>query len=394
MSLRRVPPNLLVGQGAIDYAFEMGVPILPPDALISWSARERWLRWRKDLFAVEVAKQKKAEAELAAANAARSTVDLNEHTVSEASPESYTTQLAGTWNESQSYSPPPSMRGTSAGSADPALAAEWSHMDIPRTVSPIALAPVSTPAIVPGMYSPPQTLPSYNALAGLPLSSAYTVVSPRFDHDGLSAQDLDETDDDTPSIDPEEWDHVRAYPTFDAPTNVSPRSESSSSEKGVSLKASQSRTSQEMSPAAESSAKLSSSPESNLSAPSSPDDVITDTVGAIAIDCFGHIAAGSSSGGIGMKHKGRAGPAALVGIGTHVIPVAQTDKSRTCVAVVTSGTGEHMATTLAAGVCAQRIYMPMLLDEEAAMKDFVERNFMGELDATDTVLVLRRRALY
>ncbi|KAL9038813.1 MAG: hypothetical protein Q9180_002903, partial [Flavoplaca navasiana] len=40
-------------------------------------------------------------------------------------------------------------------------------------------------------------------------------------------------------------------------------------------------------------------------------DDITDTVGAIAVDCLGNIAAGSSSGGIGMKHRGRIGPAAL-----------------------------------------------------------------------------------
>jgi hypothetical protein len=86
------------------------------------------------------------------------------------------------------------------------------------------------------------------------------------------------------------------------------------------------------------------------------EDRITDTVGAIAVDCFGNIAAGSSSGGIGMKHRGRIGPAALVGIGTAVVPVNPLDEDRTSVATVTSGTGEHMATTMAAATCADRIY--------------------------------------
>lgn len=85
------------------------------------------------------------------------------------------------------------------------------------------------------------------------------------------------------------------------------------------------------------------------------EDRITDTVGAIAVDCYGRIAAGSSSGGIGMKHKGRCGPAALVGISTAVIPADPDDPYEQSIATVTSGTGEHMATTAAAQTAADRI---------------------------------------
>ena len=119
------------------------------------------------------------------------------------------------------------------------------------------------------------------------------------------------------------------------------------------------------------------------------DDDISDTVGAIAVDYNGNIAAGSSSGGIGMKHAGRTGPAALVGIGTAVIPVDPDDETETAVAAVASGTGEHMATTMAAHMCAERIYsgtrkvhgQPGQVEnvtEDEAMKSMIETDFMGK----------------
>lgn len=120
------------------------------------------------------------------------------------------------------------------------------------------------------------------------------------------------------------------------------------------------------------------------------DDEISDTVGAIAVDCYGNIAAGSSSGGIGMKHSGRTGPAALVGIGTAVIPVDLEDETETAVAAVASGTGEHMATTMAAHMCTERIYSGTrkvrgqpggieTVTEDEAMKSMIETDFMGEI---------------
>ena len=118
----------------------------------------------------------------------------------------------------------------------------------------------------------------------------------------------------------------------------------------------------------------------------SKEDSVADTVGAIAVDAIGNIAAGSSSGGIGMKHTGRIGPAALVGVGTSVIPIEPEDEDKTCVATVTSGTGEHMATTMASTICANRIYTSSRktqwggiesTDDSDAIKCFVERDFMG-----------------
>ena len=116
------------------------------------------------------------------------------------------------------------------------------------------------------------------------------------------------------------------------------------------------------------------------------EDRITDTVGAIAIDLYGNIACGASSGGIGMKHRGRIGPAALVGVGAAVKPEDGDDPERTTVATVTSGTGEHMSTTTAASVCSERIYhgvrkMPggtySECLEEDAIKSFIEKDFMS-----------------
>ena len=117
------------------------------------------------------------------------------------------------------------------------------------------------------------------------------------------------------------------------------------------------------------------------------EDKITDTVGAIAIDIYGNIACAASSGGIGIKHRGRIGPAALVGIGAAVIPTDVDDPERVTVAIVASGTGEHMGTTMAAGVCAERIYQgtrkvsgaaaPEACGTDEAVRAFINTDFMS-----------------
>ncbi|KAJ6036879.1 hypothetical protein N7540_001158 [Penicillium herquei] len=113
--------------------------------------------------------------------------------------------------------------------------------------------------------------------------------------------------------------------------------------------------------------------------PTDGEDWITDTVGAIAVDQYGNIAAGSSSGGIGMKHRGRIGPAALIGIGTHVAPMDPTDANRTSVAVVASGTGEHIASSFAASTCAQRIYYSQRMGNGGVFEDVTEEEAISAM---------------
>ncbi|KAJ6258788.1 L-asparaginase [Drechslerella dactyloides] len=99
-------------------------------------------------------------------------------------------------------------------------------------------------------------------------------------------------------------------------------------------------------------------------------DVVTDTVGAICIDRYGNMAAGSSSGGIGMKQPGRVGPAALIGVGTFV-----KDRGERQVGTVVSGTGEHMLHALISAQAVNRLYDAE--DEMEAMKVIINDDFMG-----------------
>lgn len=123
-------------------------------------------------------------------------------------------------------------------------------------------------------------------------------------------------------------------------------------------------------------------------------DHVSDTVGAIAIDNYGNIAAGSSSGGIGMKHTGRIGPAALVGIGTAVIPMDPNDPEQAQVATVTSGTGEHIATTMAANTCALRMYYNQRKGPDGLFKDVTEDEAMRGMIMNDFLGISSVCSLY
>lgn len=270
LSLKRVPPNLLVGSGAVDFAYDQGVAIVPNDDLVSSSAQSRWLKWKSDL--------KKAE--------------RGQETPSSESSSNREAVLASCWNESQPYSP------------------HLEAKDGPTTTT----------------QEDDDYIEPLNDVFGTADEST-TPSSNSVDHTDIGSNSFI---DDNPE-----------RPIFD---------------------------------------------DDDVTKKGRDDDLITDTVGAIAVDCLGNIAAGSSSGGIGMKHRGRLGPAALVNVGTAVIPIEANDPKKTSVASVTSGTGEHMATTFAASLCASRIYTSTRratdgglepIDDDGAIRAFVERDFMG-----------------
>lgn len=86
------------------------------------------------------------------------------------------------------------------------------------------------------------------------------------------------------------------------------------------------------------------------------------TVGAVALDARGHLAAATSTGGMTNKQAGRVGDAPLIGAGCYA-------NDATC-AVSTTGTGEMFIRMLAAyDVSAQMEYRGLTL--EAAAEDVV-----------------------
>ena len=343
LSLRRVPPNLLVGPSALDFAAELGVSIVHPDLLVSPAAGERYERWKADLQKTESLTVTDTES-LETSHVAARTDDEDSNKNFD-----YNLDLAPCWNESQPY----------------------------------------TPRMTPSETHGSSMSVNHDSMHGQPMDSALWSHS-RSGNDGLVSShfesafstDFGSSDQDAPgpglSID------CKGPTTLQQPSRRNKDSGNASAESPrIPVVPPPTRID---TPEASEDYHLDS--DTAINKITRPDN-ITDTVGAIAIDCFGHIAAGSSSGGIGMKHRGRVGPAALVGIGTAVIPVEPNDESQLCVATVTSGTGEHMATTMAAGCCASRLYSTSRKgkygasepaeDENRSMQSFVEKDFMGKL---------------
>jgi beta-aspartyl-peptidase (threonine type) len=103
------------------------------------------------------------------------------------------------------------------------------------------------------------------------------------------------------------------------------------------------------------------------------------TVGAVALDQAGNLAAGTSTGGTSYKMPGRVGDSPIIGAGTYA-------NNDSC-AVSGTGVGEfYMRDTVAADICARVRYLHVPLEQAAddvVMKELVTQKGEGGVIALD-----------
>src|SRR5271170_2602889 len=110
-----------------------------------------------------------------------------------------------------------------------------------------------------------------------------------------------------------------------------------------------------------------------------PADAEHGTVGVVALDEAGNLAAGTSTGGTVMKMPGRVGDSPIIGAGTYA-------NNESC-AVSGTGVGEYfMRNVVAADICARFRYLHVSLDQAAddvVMKELVAQHGDGGVIALD-----------
>ena len=386
LTLRRVPPNLLVAQGATDFAYSQGIPILPHDALVSPAARERWLKWKMDLK--EADRRSRPGAVTPSPEVRRCDIDvLDEERVRERIRRDHMrTMLDETWSIVQN---------------DPALppwdTAPGSSPNYSSSVTPEPRS--SSHDSMQGLrlgnpsnnYMEASSNAFLNSTQQLPTMSTYGTSSDACP-DCRSFSELSTACDKGTAKSPPTKDPSAKNEDLREGLQGDAMSSSQMNDLAKQALSNSTTVSTEIpffnysSPLRSSQLSFNRKSLASINHPSYREDSITDTVGAIAIDGKGNIACAASSGGIGMKYRGRIGPAAMVGVGAAVIPMDLDDKTKTCIATVTSGTGEHMATTVAATVCAERLYHGKRktgntfedVDDDTALYSMIQSDFMGK----------------
>ncbi|CAO3573957.1 unnamed protein product [Mortierella alpina] len=101
------------------------------------------------------------------------------------------------------------------------------------------------------------------------------------------------------------------------------------------------------------------------------DELLQDTVGAICVDRFGHVASGVSSGGIAMKFPGRVSEAAIFGAGCWAQDASETSAGFAC---SMTGAGEQISKTLLARSCMETLTSE---DDTSSAANAVLDNFMN-----------------
>ncbi|KAK7549384.1 nucleophile aminohydrolase [Phyllosticta citricarpa] len=395
--LKRVPPNLLVAQGATDFAFEQGLSVLPHDALVSPAARERWIKWRSDLKNAErKARQSLASPVSSSPSWADDLDPQQEELVRTKMRKEHTTNMLRGRVEVHNMPATPTPAPKQIFSPEPS---ESSHAVAPRpaSLSEAAQNPlINSTQTVPTLssYDNPKDAVESGSSPDIDMSDVEDSSDVLFDgyqkrknqrsgtrHDGSELSDSESSGTlQLPSLTPSptsgELPPAEKRPLPDTPLGIPTLVRTSTNLNHVVNNA----------PLPPEPDQVGMDPDYIDEDMDTREDNITDTVGAVAVDCYGNIACGASSGGIGMKYRGRIGPAALVGVGAHVVPSATDDKNRVAVATVTSGTGEHMATTMAATVCSERLYYNKMrgkegqletVDEEEVISSMIQKDFMG-----------------
>jgi beta-aspartyl-peptidase (threonine type) len=103
------------------------------------------------------------------------------------------------------------------------------------------------------------------------------------------------------------------------------------------------------------------------------------TVGVVALDMAGNLAAGTSTGGTVLKMPGRVGDSPIIGAGTYA-------NNESC-AISATGTGEFfMRNVVASDICARVRYLHVSIEQAAndvVMKELVAQNGDGGVIALD-----------
>ncbi|RDA91716.1 hypothetical protein CP533_2341 [Ophiocordyceps camponoti-saundersi (nom. inval.)] len=368
LSLRRVPPNALVGEGARAFAEEHGMATFSNEYLVSTNSRDRFYRWQEDLLRAEAGAKDVGLGPHLAPSKAATCIPCQYDTAPSLDPlkpfprQHAAAILTGTWNEGQTDSP---YNGTPV--LESTNMTESAMFPAHTTTTPMTFAAAARSSL---HLPTSQRCPAPSTSAGKDKAKCPKPLAADVKR-GWEADDKCR----------------HALPaTSSSPTVRSEASEAKSISTHIDSNASR-RFKRPAEPTTPDGALRGPSPKRVSQWEMDKGDVVTDTIGAIAIDGRGLIAAGSSSGGIGMKHRGRLGPAAIVGVGTAVVPCAVEDEGGLTVAAVTSGTGEHMATTMASQKCAERMYQgtrrgPLGLDitdedEDVIMESFIANDFMN-----------------